>query len=232
MYTLDIESARKADTTGASIKEPGKYVGEITQAKEIKSARTGTKGIEFSFKSQSGQKANISIYTLSASGEKYQGYEALMAIMTCMGLRSIKPVLGKATKYDYDTKKEVQEECQIFPELCKPIGVLLETEDYQKQDGGAGTRMVLKNVFQASTELTASEILDRKTKPEQLEKMVASLRHRPLKGAKPMPARQHDSGADDRPFSNDDGDDIPFATSSAYYDMTTSKARKLARYDY
>ena len=109
MYTLDIESARKADTTGASIKELGKYVGEITQAKEIKSAKTGTKGIEFSFKSQSGQKANISIYTLSAGGEKYQGYEALMAIMTCMGLRTIKPVLGKATKYDYDTKKEVQD---------------------------------------------------------------------------------------------------------------------------
>lgn len=29
----------------------------------------------------------------------------------------------------------------------------------------------------------------------------------------------------------DDGD-IPFATSSMYYDLTTSKQRKLARYDY
>ena len=232
MYVLDTESARKADTTGASIKELGKYVGEITQAKEIVSKKTGTKGIEFAFKSQSGQKTNLSIYTMSANGEKYQGYEALMAIMTCMGLRNIKPVHGKAIKYDYDTKKEVQEECQIFPELCKPLGVLLETEDYAKQDGSTGTRMVLKNVFQASTELTASEILDRKTQPEQLGKMVAALRHRPLKGAKPMPERQHATAGAQSDPAMDDGDDIPFITASAIYDMTTSKARKMARYDF
>ena len=208
MYALDIAAARKADTTGASIKELGKYVGEFTQAKDIVSKNTGTKGIEFAFKSSSGQKANISIYTMSAKGEKYQGFEALMAIMTCMALRNIKPQLGKATKYDFDTRKDVIEECSIFPELCKPIGVLLETEDFQKQDGSVGTRMVLKNVFQAGTELTASEILDRKTKPEQLEKMVSGLRHRPLKGAKQTPSRQHDM-PEHIPFG-DDNDSIPF----------------------
>ena len=31
---------------------------------------------------------------------------------------------------------------------------------------------------------------------------------------------------------DDMDDDIPFATSSMFYDMTTSKARKMARYDY
>lgn len=210
MYTLDIQAARKADTTGASIKELGKYVGEFTQAKDIVSKNTGARGIELAFKATNGQKANLSIYTQSASGEKYQGFEALMAIMTCMALRSIKPQIGKATKYDYDTKKDVIEECSIFPDLCKPIGVLLETEDYQKQDGSTGTRMVLKNVFQASTELTASEILDRKTSPEQLGKMVAGLRHRPLKCAKPMPTRQHGAAGDDRPFGDVDEDSIPF----------------------
>lgn len=66
--------------------------------------------------------------------------------------------------------------------------------------------MVLKGVFQAKTELTASEILDKKTKPEQLERMVAGLRHRPLKGHKPAAApAQHDdygspAGEDDIPF--------------------------------
>ena len=210
MYTLDIQAARKADTTGASIKELGKYVGEFTQAKDIVSKNTGARGIELAFKATNGQKANLSIYTQSASGEKYQGFDALMAIMTCMALRSIKPQIGKAAKYDYDTKKDVIEECSIFPDLCKPIGVLLETEDYKKQDGSTGTRMVLKNVFQANTELTASEILDRKTQPEQLEKMVSGLRHRPLKGAKPMPTRQHGAAGDDRPFGDVDEDSIPF----------------------
>lgn len=212
MYTLDkqgVEAARKSDTGGGAIKETGKYVGAFTQAIDLKTKKGG-KGIEFAFKTDSGQKANIAIYTMGANGDHYQGYEALMAIMTCQGLRSITPKDGVFTKYDFDAKKDVQVEGKIFPDLCKPIGVLLETEDYTKQDGGLGTRMVLKNVFQASTELTASEILDRKTKPEQLEKMVAGLRHRPIKGAKPMATRQQPTGdSDERPFSEDD-DLIPF----------------------
>jgi len=207
MYNLDINSARKADTTGGSIKEIGKYIGEFTQAKEIV-AKSGTKGIEFAFKSTSGQKANLSIYTMSASGEKYQGYDALMAIMACMSLRSISPTKANVTRYDYDQKKDVQEPGTVFSELHKPIGVLLETEDYSKQDGSTGTRMVLKNVFRAADEFTASEILDRKTTPELLTKFVAGLRHRPLKGAT-RKAQHHDSGMpEDIPFNDDI--DIPF----------------------
>ncbi len=207
MYDLDVNSARKADTSGASIKELGKYVGEFTQAKEITSKRTGTKGIEFAFKSTSGQKANLSIYTMSAAGEKYQGYDALMAIMTCMGLRNIKPVEGMVSRYDYDQKEDVQEKGKMFSDLHKPIGLLLETEDYSKKDGSVGTRMVLKNVFRASDEFTASEILDRKTAPELLPKFVAGLRHRPLKGAA-RPAQHHDNAMPDVPYSDDDS--IPF----------------------
>ena len=216
MYDLDVKAARQADSSGAQIKELGKYAGEFTQAKAIVSKKTGTKGIEFAFKSSGGQKTNLSIYTVSASGERYQGYDALMAIMACMGLRNIKPVFGKATKYDYDSKKEVTEECEIFPDLCRPIGILLETEDYLKQTGDVGTRMVLKNVFQADTELTASEILDRKTTSQQLEKMVAGLRHRPIKGtSKPAaPDYSHSGPPAGHPANSggfqDISDDIPF----------------------
>jgi len=210
MYNLDVASARKADSTGQSIKEIGKYIGEFTQAKALKSKNTGAVGVEFAFKSQSGQKANLSIYTMSAKGDLYQGYDALMAIMTCMGLRSIKPIHGIATKYDFATKKEVQEECEIFPDLCKPIGVLLETEDYLKQTGETGTRMVLKNVFRASDEFTASEILDRKTSPELLPKFVAGLRHRPIKGVKSAQTNSHQQSPMPPSGFDQDDDSIPF----------------------
>lgn len=181
MYALDPQAARQADTSGATIKELGKYVGEFIQAKDVVTKKGG-RGVEFIFKSTAGQKANFAIYTTGANGDRYQGYDALMAIMTCMQLRGIKPQPGTVTRYDFDAKKEVQEQGSVFPELHKPIGVLLETEDYEKTDGGIGTRMVLKNVFQASTELTASEILDKKTQPLMLQKMVEGLRHRPVKG--------------------------------------------------
>lgn len=215
MYSLDVKAARNADSGGAMIKELGKYVGEFTQAKKL-TARSGAFGIEFAFKSTSGQKARLSIYTQSASGEKYQGYDILMAIMTCMSLRNIEAVLGIATKYDLDSHKDVEEECEIFPDLCKPIGVLIETEEYEKQNGSTGTRMVLKNVFQAKTELTATEILDRKTEPLQLARLVSMLKHKPLKTAQyapPQPPASYPS-AGSAPvhastFDADDSD-IPF----------------------
>ena len=228
MYALDPQAARKADTTGNQIKEIGKYVGAFTQAVDIKTKKGG-KGISFIFKSNSSQKANLAIYTQSAEGEKYQGFDQLMAIMTCMGLRNITPKPGSFTRYDFETKADVTENGSVFPELLKPIGVLLETEDYEKQDGGTGTRMVMKSVFQPSTELTASEVLDRKTAPEQLAKMVAGLRHRPLKN---RPAQRHEPIGSTGSCFDDIDDSIPFATSSMHYDMTTSKSRKMSRYDY
>ena len=216
MYTLDVQAARHADTAGATIKEIGKYVGEFIQAKDVVTKKGG-RGIEFIFKSQGGQKANLAIYTTGANGDRYQGYDALMAIMTCLQLRGIKPAPGKVTRYDFEAKKEVVEDGTVFPDLHKPIGVLLETEDYEKKDGSIGTRMVLKNVFQPNTELTASEILDKKTQPELLAKMVEGLRHRPLKGAR-QPAPRQDDGFGGPPaghpassgFDEMDDGSIPF----------------------
>lgn len=216
MYTLDVQAARHADTAGATIKEIGKYVGEFIQAKDVVTKKGG-RGIEFIFKSQGGQKANLAIYTTGANGDRYQGYDALMAIMTCLQLRGIKPAPGKVTRYDFEAKKEVVEDGTVFPDLHKPIGVLLETEDYGKKDGSVGTRMVLKNVFQPGTELTASEILDKKTQPELLTKMVEGLRHRPLKGAR-QPAPRQDDGFGGPPaghpassgFDEMDDGSIPF----------------------
>ena len=204
------QAARKADAGGGAIKEMGKYVGAFTQAKNV-TTKKGGRGIEFIFKADNGQTAKFAIYTQSATGEQYQGYEALMAIMACMGLRSIKPVDGIALKYDFDQRKDVEEEASIFPELCKPIGVLLETEDYEKQNGSVATRMVLKNVFRAADELTASEILDRKTQPLQLVRMIEGLRHRPVKNAPAQLYQEQPTRTAPTPDpSFDDGDDIPF----------------------
>jgi biotin-(acetyl-CoA carboxylase) ligase len=202
MYALDTNEARKADSTGSMIKEIGKYTGKFTQAEDV-TASTGTKGVALSFESDAGQKARVSLYTQKSNGERIMGFQTLMAVMTCLKLRNIAPKAGAIKFWDNDAKAEKTKDGTVFPDLCgKPIGLLLETEDYEKQDGSVGTRMVLKGVFQAGSELTASEILDQKTKPEQLERMVSSLRHRPLKGHKApvqsagVPATESDMGDD------------------------------------
>jgi hypothetical protein len=209
MYALDTKAAQKADQTGNRINEIGKYVGIITQAEDI-TAGTGTKGVALRFDSN-GQSANLSLYTKKADGETIMGFQTLMAIMTCLGLRNIEPKPGVVKVWDRDSNSEVQKQAQTFPDLCnKPIGFLLETEDYAKTDGTTGTKMVIAGVFQAKTELTATEILERKTVPTMLEKMVARLHHRPLKAPRRQqstasPAAGHGgSGFDDM------DDDIPF----------------------
>lgn len=205
MYALDTTAAKKADQTSSRINELGKYVGQFKQAEDI-TASTGTKGIALRFEAN-GQTADLSIYTQRANGEQIMGFQVLMAIMTCMQLRNIAPKTGMVKHWDNETRQEVEKQAQVFQDLCgKDIGLLLETEDYAKKDGGIGTRMVIAGIFQAKTELTASEILDRKTVPEHLAKMVARLRHRPIKGA--APARRESSSAPSGFDAMDD--DIPF----------------------
>lgn len=227
MYALDTTEARKADQTGNRITEIGKYVGRFTQAEDI-TASTGTKGIALRF-DVNGQTANLSLYTKRANGETIMGFQALMAIMTCLGLRNIEPKQGTVTRWNNETRADEAKQGKVFPDLCdKPIGLLLETESYPKSDGSEGTRMVMAGIFQANTELTASEILDRKTTPEQLGKMVARLHHRPAKAAKAGAPRPAAAGSVGSGFEDMD-DDIPFITSSMAYDMGTSKARNMEK---
>ncbi len=93
--------------------------------------------------------------------------------------------------------------------MNKKIGLLLRAEEYEKMKDGhktgeRGWRMGLFAVFQADTELMASEVLSRKTQPEQLAKVTGMLADKPLKAGAAKPAAQ--TGGN---FSDMD-DDIPF----------------------
>ena len=139
-YTLNPEAAKQADNMFSRIEEKGKYLGTLTRAEQIVSKK-GSKGVDFSFKTDTGATADyLTVWTHNGEGKQLQGFNLLMAIMTCLQLRGIKPAPGKVTRYDFDTKKEVTEDGTVFPDLHKPIGVLLETEDYEKKDGSIGTR--------------------------------------------------------------------------------------------
>jgi hypothetical protein len=189
MYALNNESAqaaRKAEQRTSFIDEKGKYVGKFTRAEDI-TASSGTRGIAFTFETDDGQKSNFSIYTIKSNGEKLGDYGTLMAIMTVLGVRDIKPAKAVSTVWDKEAGGNVQKTLTQFPELLnKPIGVLLAMEEYAKKQNGVetgetGWSVRLNAVFQADTELTAAEILDRKTSPAKLPLLVAALRDRPLK---------------------------------------------------
>jgi hypothetical protein len=178
MYALDPTAAKAAESTGNRITEKGKYKGKFTRAQHIVSDK-GTYGIDFDFVSDAGQKARFAIYTQRGDGTQVYGFKQLSAIMACLSLRQLAdPRETPAKIYDFDLQKEIEAVVPQFTELLgKPIGLLFSMEEYKADKW----RPNLAGAFQATTELVASEILERKTSPQQLPRMVQTLRDKPLR---------------------------------------------------
>lgn len=210
MYKLDPQAATKADTIGAYINDTGKYIGKFTRAEKLVSSKK-TDGIGFTFKSDDGRESRFDIWTYDANGKALSGLNQVNAIMACMQVRELTVISHPVRRWVDNAETTVDGE--VFPELQdKPIGLLLRSEEYEKMSNGVATgqvgkRMGLFAIFQAGTELMASEILSRKTKPEQLGKVIGLLADKLLRNRPAAGASASDGG---RPMTMDDMDDIPF----------------------
>ena len=205
MYQLDPAAAKAAESTGGRIAEKGKYKGKFTRAQHIVSENTGTFGIDFDFVAEGGQKARFSVYAKRSDGTPVYGFKQLSAIMACLALRNLdNPKDTPAKVYDFDEQRDVDVVVPQFTELLgKPIGLLFTMEEYKP----GKWRPNLAGAFQASTELVASEILDRKTQPLQLAKMVQALRDKPLRAGS---GSLEDGNRAAAAAGSDPSDDIPF----------------------
>lgn len=206
MYALDPQAAKAAESTGSRIAEKGKFKGKFTRAQHVVSEK-GTFGIDFDFVAEGGQKARFAIYTQREDGTQVYGFKQLSAIMACLALRNLAdPKDTPAKVYDFDQQREIDVVVPQFIELLgKPIGLLFTMEEYRP----GKWRPNLAGAFQASTELVASEILDRKTQPLQLEKMVQALRDKPLRSGGGSIEEANRAAATAGASAIDD--DIPFA---------------------
>lgn len=212
MYELDPKLATKADTIGAYISETGKYTGIFVRAEKLVSANKGTDGIGFTFRAEDGRECRFDVWTRKGNGEALSGLNQINAMMACLQQRKL--TVSQQTVKKWDQGQEQIMEAPCFAELMnKKIGLLLRAEEYEKmaegmKTGDTGWRMGLFAIFQVDTELMASEIMTRKTKPEQLEKVTAMLADKPLKkqgGSTPTPQQSQAGGR----FADMD-DDIPF----------------------
>jgi len=181
-YEFDQSAALTADNTHGRITEKGKYIGKFTRAEHITSKNTGTIGIDFDFVTDDGLRARLALYTRKADGTTIYGYRQLMAILACLRQRGVsEPQNVLAKVYDFDAQREVEKLIPQFPELLnKPIGLLIHMEQYGEE---GKWRPGIAYAFEANTELMASEILKKKTVPEQLPKALLTLRDRPMKEA-------------------------------------------------
>jgi len=202
-YELNTANARAVGVS-SRITERGAYVGKFTRAEAV-TARSGSEGVEFSFESDDGQRADyISVWTHNGDGKELSGRKLIDAIMTCMKVRQISAEPTPVKRLDGTTDTPLQ-----FRALLGKVGVFLVSEQYEKNDGTIGSKMVLVLPFEADTKRTASEVLDKGT-ASSFDRILASLRDRPLQASKTSQRRAAAQHTNTGGGFDDMDNDIPF----------------------
>lgn len=207
-YTRDDQLAVQAEGKfGGKIETSGAYTGRLTLAKE-RTAKTGTKGIEFTFESDEGQTARyLSLWVARLNGDKIDyGYGLLSALMTCLGLESIDSTPATLDEWHADTSQWLPAEVEIFEVLMnKPIGLLLQREE-RTWEGRAQVSMKIVEFFDPRTRRTAAEILAGAREAQSLDRLAANLRETVLRNVAPTSGAAPSSPG----FDGIVDDDIPF----------------------
>lgn len=210
--TLNSNDARKADNFASVIRESGKYIGVITRAEKLLS-RNNVEGVGLSFKDDNGATANyLDLYTVKPGGKKLRGYNIVQALLCCARLRNVDEGNITFERWDNEARRLVQVTERGYPALMgKRIGLVLQKELQTNQNTGLDVeRLNILAVFEAGSDLVASEILDGKTKAERLEHILKIIERTPMRDTRKH-APQKASAAPSRPSDNGDfDDDIPF----------------------
>lgn len=210
--SLNPNEARKADNFSSVIRESGKYVGTITRAEQLLS-RNNVEGLGLSFKTDDNASANyLDLYTVKPDGEKLRGYNLAQAILCCTRTKSASEGEITFEKWDSSERKMVQATANGYPALMgKRIGLVLQKELATHSITGADTeRMNIVAVFEASTELMASEILDNKTKPERLDNVVRMIENNPVRDTRKRSSTRAPVASQTTSSQEEWDDEIPF----------------------
>jgi len=217
-YSLSSEQAIAGSNAGFQrITTSGAYTGVFTKAKAIK-ASTGAEGVEFTFKADTGAEASyLSLYTHNKSGGETYGYSQLNALMACLKQRQIKPQTIQLKEWDNQNRQEKTVSVEAYPQLMnQSVGVVLQRQEYKKDDGSVGESMSLHGFFEPSTRQTGAEVIQQ-LPATVLDDVLANLRDKTISqqpsnqsvNARPdgMPATASETLSQ---AAKDFDDDIPF----------------------
>lgn len=117
------------------------------------------------------------------------------AILACLKEHdSGEPTTAQVKEYNHDTKQEEAVMRDCFTKLHgKQLGIVVQMVH---EDGRENPSPSLYSVFEASSELTAGEIMRGETQPAQLGKIMAYIANKPLVDKRknspvpPQPTRQ------------------------------------------
>lgn len=208
-YALDTQAAKEANTGGKRITETGKYIGTITAAFYEKNQR-GTESVNIMFTSDNGQECGpLNLYTHNGDGKELSGYKTLNALMTCCRVKKLTFNVEALDLYDYEKQKVVSKQKECAAELKgAKVGLVLQQEEYAKNSGEVGERMVIAAPFEAATELMAVEILSGVKQPQALGSYMVFIGKNPVRKLRNNQGQQ--SGPAPAPTDDAFDDDIPF----------------------
>lgn len=219
MFKLNRDQAAQFDNRGSFINEAGKYVGAFTRVEWIDNPKNGSTGLGITFVSNEKQEANFYINLSYQHGTGNEsGNKLVNAMLACFRLEESGGVAQtKVQKYNADTKKTEESLVPCFIHLMnKPIGLIIQMK-FEKDSTSEHPKPTIYSVFEASTELLASEIVKGISKPEKLAKVVEYIASKPLvdsrkAGAIPPPPTKQTSYADASGAMAPDNfeSDIPF----------------------
>jgi len=210
-YTRDDQLAVQPETNvGGRIETSGAYVGHFTLAKE-RTAKTGTKGIEFNFEAEDGRVARyLTLWLERANGERIEyPYSLLSALMACLDVKAIESTPATIDEWNPAASMMMPTEAQTFPDLTnKQIGVLLQREE-RLWEGKTYVSMKIVQFYDPTDRSTPAEIMSGKRTGQALDKLVANLRETVVRADAP-PTGAAPAGGSGGGFDGIDDDDVPF----------------------
>jgi len=188
LVSLNKEMAVNGSEVGSGgISESGAYAGKIVECKPLQSTNSQAAGIELTFERSDGAQARfINIYTKKRDGTEAPGINQIHALLACTRQRSI------------DT----------WSQLCQPIGLVLQREDYIKKDGSAGYKMNIVAPFTADTKQTAAELIESRP-AAKIDLIVSNLVDKKARPRQPA-SNQNGTGTRQHPPAEAYDDDMPF----------------------
>lgn len=173
-FTLDKAKAMSADNKSAWINETGKYELVIEQA-QIARKSSGAIMLELVLLDDTERKARTSFCLYQKDGsENKNGAGTMNAILACLRMREANSVQQRIEVWDATARQNVMAMAECLDIAGRKIGLLLQKVS-GTYDNKPTSKLEIYGVFEAGTDLTASEILSGITSPEKLSRMVATL---------------------------------------------------------
>ena len=218
MYKLNKQDAIAYDQRGGYINQAGKYVVTIESAvfHVGNNANGRSENLKLSVIDNQKRKATFFINISYSNGVQNEGgLRTVSAILACLEEHdSGEPTPAQVKEYNRETKKEEVVTRDCFTKLHgKQLGIVVQMVH---EEGYENPSPSLYSVFEASSELTASEIMRSETQPVQLGKVMAYIANKPMVDKRKVhtaappapPGRQTPAAPAQR--ADDIDDDIPF----------------------